>query len=83
RIVGEVGDPRLVSFPRFLPAVIEDYQPEYVFDGFWLPAGERMPAFMVGRYEVLKEWKGGNAQWPSFILFRRTTAPDVATSPIQ
>jgi glycosyltransferase involved in cell wall biosynthesis len=60
-----------VPFPRFLPAVIEDYDPEFVFDGFWLDDGEDMPEFMKGKYELVKEWRGANPGWPAFILYRR------------
>ncbi len=73
RIEGRLSDPRGMPFPRFLPAVIADYSPEFVFDGFWLPPGEAMPAFMNGRYEVVREWRGAEPSWPPFILYRRVT----------
>jgi arabinofuranosyltransferase len=72
RLEGPLADVRNVPFPRFLPAVIADHDPEFVFDGFWLPPGETMPAFMRGRYEVVREWRGANPRWPRFILYRRT-----------
>jgi hypothetical protein len=72
RIEGRLANPRTMPFPRFLPAVIEDFEPEYVFDGFRLAADERMPAFMQGSYEVVKEWRGADPEWPRFVLYRRT-----------
>ena len=71
RIIGPLGNPRDVPFPRFLPAIIEDYRPEYVFDAFWLPANQEMPDFMIGRYEVLREWRHSNPGWPVFMLYHR------------
>ncbi len=79
RIEGRLANPRTMPFPRFLPAVIEDFQPEYVFDGFRLGPDEQMPAFMQGRYEVVKEWRGANPEWPRFVLYRRT-APRTGSS---
>jgi len=73
RIEGRLANPRGMPFPRFLPAVIADYRPEYVFDGFWLPPGEEMPDFMRGSYEVVRDWRGANPSWPRFILYRRIT----------
>lgn len=75
RVDYEVANPRHVPFPRFLPAVIEDFEPEYVFDGFWLKEGQDMPGFMQGRYEVVQEWRSGHRGWPAFILYRRLAAP--------
>jgi hypothetical protein len=72
RIVGTVADPRLVPFPRFLPAVIEDYRPEYVFDGFRLAPDEDTPDFMRGQYEPVREWSR-DPQSFRFILYRRIT----------
>lgn len=71
RIIGTIENPRTVPFPRFLPAVIEDYHPDYVFDGFWLKPGEAMPPFMVGQYQPVRTWAGANPRWPKFILYRR------------
>jgi hypothetical protein len=74
RIIGTIANPRTMPFPRFLPAIIEDFDPEYVFDGFWLQPGETMPAFMQGRYEVVRTWAGANPRWPKFILYHRVGA---------
>lgn len=70
RIDYEIDNPASVSFPRFLPAILEDYDPEYVFDGFGLEPGEDMPAFMKGRYEVVREWQS-DPRFARFILYRR------------
>jgi hypothetical protein len=81
RIDYEIEDPRSVSFPRFLPAIIEDYDPEYVFDGFGLEPGEDMPAFMRGRYELVREWRR-EPHFARFILYRRIPlTPTAAASP--
>lgn len=71
RVDYDVADPRNVPFPRFLPAVIADYAPEYVFDGFWLPDGADVPQFMLGTYEVTRIWTASDPRWPTFILYRR------------
>jgi hypothetical protein len=73
-----IVNPRTVPFPRFLPAIIADYQPEFVFDGFWLRPGEEMPDFMRGRYGVMRVWRGTDPSWPPFILYRRLS-PAVAS----
>jgi hypothetical protein len=79
RIDYELPNPRIVPFPRFLPAVIQDFQPEFVFDAFWLPAGQDLPTFMQGDYTVVKQWRGANPRWPRFILYRRI-APVAAST---
>jgi hypothetical protein len=70
RIDYEIEDPRSVPFPRFLPAILEDYDPEWVFDGFGLEPGQDMPDFMRGRYEVVREWRR-EPHFARFILYRR------------
>lgn len=76
RIEEPIPDPRLVPYPRFLPAVIADHRPRYVFDAFWLPPGRDMPDFMQGQYEIVREWRGSNPRWPRFILYRRAAPLD-------
>jgi hypothetical protein len=71
RLTAPVEDPRVMPFPRFLPAVLEDYDPEYVFDGFWLSDGQDMPDVMRGQYERVRTWSGEDPRWPPFILYRR------------
>jgi len=74
RIDYHIDNPASVPFPRFLPAIIEDYDPEYVFDGFGLEPGEDMPSFMKGRYEPLREWRR-EPHFARFIIYRRIGPP--------
>lgn len=75
RLTGPLDDPGDVEFPRFLPAIIEDYDPEYIFDGFALPQGEEMPGFMRGRYAEVRAWPVAGMGTLRFVLFRRVTPP--------
>jgi arabinofuranosyltransferase len=77
RLEAELGDPASVPYPRFLQAVIEDHDPEFIFDGFGLAPGEDMPPPMRGRYTEVRRWEGdGTFTW-KFILYRRNAVASV------
>lgn len=78
RIEYEIEDPRSVPFARFLPAILEDYDPQWVFDGFGLEPGQDMPDFMQGRYELVREWRR-EPHFARFILYRRVSSAEEAT----
>ena len=71
RLTEPVENPRYMPYARFIGAVIEDYEPEYFFDGLWLEPGEDAPPPMQGKYERVREWRGEDPRWPPFILYRR------------
>lgn len=81
RLMRPLEDPGDVAYPRFLEAIIEDYQPEYVFDGFFLPEGQAMPDFMVGRYVERKAWPVPGMGSLRFVLFQRVPLPAASPGP--
>ena len=81
RLDGPLDDPGDVEWPRFLPAIIEDYHPEYIFDGFALPEGQQMPLFMVGQYVEVREWPIEGMGTLRFVLYRRITDSSGSRAP--
>ncbi len=83
RYRGRLANPRAIAIPRFLRAVIEDYDPEYVFDLFWLPKSEDTPRFMQERYRVLRTWRLEDPSQPQFHLYQRLSKDSLGVGSTQ
>jgi hypothetical protein len=57
------------AWPRYLPYIIENDEPEYVFI-----ATKDVPSYMKNKYSITRKWQTGYYAGP-FVLLERKTAP--------